>query len=61
VERVSDSCGYGVPILKFERDRTQLPAWAEKKGEEGLAEYKRRKNAESIDGIPTQLKTQPLP
>ena len=61
VERVSDSCGYGVPILEFKRDRPQLPAWAEKKGEEGLAEYKRRKNAESIDGIPTGLKTQPLP
>jgi hypothetical protein len=59
VDRITDSCGYGVPILKFERDRAQLPAWAEKKGEEGLEEYKRRKNAESIDGIPTHLSTRP--
>jgi Pyridoxamine 5'-phosphate oxidase len=61
VERVSDSCGFGVPVMKFERERTQLPAWAEKKGAEGLEDYKRRKNAESIDGIPTHLATRPLP
>ena len=33
-------------------DLSQLSAWAEKKGEEGLAEYQRRKNGESIDGLP---------
>ncbi len=52
VDRISDSCGFGVPQLRFEGERTQLPLWAEKKGEEGLKAYKRQKNAVSIDGIP---------
>lgn len=52
VERISDSCGFGVPLLRFEGERTQLPAWAEKKGEEGLETYKQQRNAVSIDGIP---------
>ena len=59
VERISDSCGFGVPILRFEKDRMQLAASAEKKGESGLAAYKRRKNAASIDGIPALRFTEP--
>ena len=52
VERVSDSCGYAVPRLKFERDRDQLDLWSERKGPDGIVEYQRTRNAESIDGIP---------
>ena len=52
LDRISDSCGYGVPLLRFESERPQLPAWAERKGVEGLATYKRNKNAASIDGLP---------
>jgi hypothetical protein len=51
VTRISDSCGYGVPLLEYEGERTQLPAWAERKGPEGLAEYKRQRNSASIDGL----------
>ena len=51
VERISDSCGYGVPRLEFRDDRTQLRLWAERKGEEGLERYQREKNAVSIDGL----------
>jgi hypothetical protein len=50
--RISDSCGYGVPLLKYEGERTQLRAWAQKKGPEGLKEYRERKNRYSIDGLP---------
>jgi hypothetical protein len=52
IERIADSCGYGVPRLRFESERTQLPAWAERKGEDGLREYQLTRNAESIDGLP---------
>ena len=52
VDRIADSCGYGVPRLRFEGERTQLPAWAERKGGDGLREYQRTKNAASIDGLP---------
>lgn len=50
--RVSDSCGFGVPILKFAQDRTQLPDWGRKKGAAGLEEYRAKKNRLSIDGLP---------
>jgi hypothetical protein len=49
--RIGDSCGYGVPLYQFAGDRTQLPAWAEKKGESELRTYQRDKNAHSIDGL----------
>lgn len=52
VDRISDSCGYGVPRLEFKEERAQLSLWAEKKGESGLETYKREKNSFSIDGIP---------
>jgi hypothetical protein len=52
VTRISDSCGFGVPLMKYEADRTQLWAWAEKKGPEGLKLYKQEKNRRSIDGLP---------
>lgn len=51
VERISDSCGYGVPLMSFERHRDNLDHFAETKGADGLGAYQARKNAESIDGL----------
>jgi hypothetical protein len=52
VERVSDSCGYGVPLYEFRGDRPQLIDWAERKGPQGIADYKAENNRRSIDGLP---------
>ena len=52
LERVSTSCGYGVPVLSYEGERNQLTTWAERRGPEGLVEYRQEKNAASIDGLP---------
>jgi hypothetical protein len=52
IHRISDSCGYAVPRFRFESERNQLGAWAERKGEEALASYQCEKNAVSIDGLP---------
>jgi predicted pyridoxine 5'-phosphate oxidase superfamily flavin-nucleotide-binding protein len=52
VTRVQDSCGYGVPLFKYEGERTQLQAWAKKRGAEGLKEYRAAKNRKSMDGLP---------
>ncbi|HVK10908.1 MAG TPA: pyridoxamine 5'-phosphate oxidase family protein [Gemmataceae bacterium] len=52
VERIADSCGYGVPRYEFAGDRSQLPEWADRKGAEGIREYQARKNRASIDGLP---------
>ena len=52
IDRVSDSCGYGVPLYRFEGERSQLDDWAARKGDEDLDRYKRENNATSIDGLP---------
>jgi hypothetical protein len=52
LDRVSTSCGYGVPLMEVVTDRDQLVAWAEKKGAEGLEAYRSDRNAASIDGLP---------
>ena len=51
VSKIADSCGYAVPLLRYEGERTQLTAWAHKLGPEGLKTYRRQKNGESIDHI----------
>ena len=52
VERVTTSCGYAVPLMDLVADRNRLQAWAEKKGDDGIAAYWVSKNHESIDGLP---------
>jgi predicted pyridoxine 5'-phosphate oxidase superfamily flavin-nucleotide-binding protein len=52
VERISDSCGYGVPLMSYQRERSQMDDWAERKGPEGIAEYQASRNAASVDGLP---------
>jgi Pyridoxamine 5'-phosphate oxidase len=52
VTRISDSCGFGVPLLKYEGERPDLPAWCRKRGTEGLKIYRQEKNRQSIDGLP---------
>ncbi len=51
-ERIADSCGYGVPVMQFEEHRTPPDEFAERRGPEGLATYRAKKNARSIDGLP---------
>jgi hypothetical protein len=52
VSRVSDSCGFGVPVCAEPAERPTLQRWAQNKGPEGLSAYRRLKNSRSIDGLP---------
>jgi Pyridoxamine 5'-phosphate oxidase len=56
VDRISDSCGYGVPLMSFEGLREHHELSAAKKirtlGEDGYASYVLDHNPESIDGLP---------
>ena len=56
VTRVADSCGYGVPLMRYEGERPHMAAWAAKKmrvgGPEALLDYQRAKNRRSIDDLP---------
>jgi hypothetical protein len=52
LERISDSCGFGVPLMTYDKDRTDLAKWAGRKSEEQLAKYRVKNNTQSIDGLP---------
>lgn len=52
VERVSDSCGFAVPVMELVAERDVLDLANARKGEEALATYRAEKNRVSIDGLP---------
>jgi len=55
VDSVQTACGFGVPLMTLEAQRsTMTDAWIAK-GEDGVAEYQKRENSVSIDGLPTGL------
>jgi hypothetical protein len=57
VARVSTSCGYGVPLMDFVAERENYPRSVGEKlrtmGDEGYVDFARRRNAQSIDGLPS--------
>lgn len=55
VTRVSDSCGYGVPLMTYVEDRRTLLNWAEKKSPDEIDAFRRKHNVASIDGGPGYL------
>jgi hypothetical protein len=58
VERISDSCGYGVPLYEYRRDRETYCKHANHMGPEGVREYQVKKNGYSLDGLPALEKGQ---
>ena len=53
VERIADSCGYGVPLLDYVADRDVLDLHQSKKPAEYYEdEYAVERNGASIDGLP---------
>jgi hypothetical protein len=56
VERIADSCGYGVPLMSYEGERPHAEAWASKKvrvgGPAAIRAYEEENNRVSIDGLP---------
>lgn len=55
IDLVQTSCGYGVPLFEFQRDRPALSNWADNKSETELKDYWELKNGSSIDGFPTGI------
>jgi hypothetical protein len=55
IDRVQTSCGYGVPLYKYQGERDQHHKWSEKIGPTGLEAYKQEHSMVSIDGLPTPL------
>ncbi|HET6866198.1 MAG TPA: pyridoxamine 5'-phosphate oxidase family protein [Solirubrobacteraceae bacterium] len=65
VDRIADSCGYGVPLMSHEGQREHMGLWAAKKlrvgGPDALLDYQREKNSVSIDGLPAVDLPLPVP
>ena len=55
IDLVQTSCGFGVPLMKYEGERNLLEPWATEKGKEGLFAYWEEKNVTSLDGHPTGI------
>src|SRR5690606_20367835 len=51
-ERIADSCGYAVPLMKVEGERDLLDRSAARKSAEQWREYRAKHNSKSIDGLP---------
>ena len=52
VDRIADSCGYGVPHMQLVEQRSRLTDWVDARSDEELAAYRIAKNRVSIDGLP---------
>jgi hypothetical protein len=52
VERIVDSCGYGVPLYEFKEDRESLANYYGNKTEQEIADYRQSRNTTSLDGLP---------
>ncbi len=50
--RISDSCGFAVPLMDFRSDRDVLDRVQERNDDDYYREYWRTRNASSIDGLP---------
>jgi hypothetical protein len=55
VDLVQTSCGFGVPFMDYNSERSMLDDWANQKGEDGIEQYWADKNTKSIDGFETQI------
>lgn len=52
VERVSDSCGFSVPLMDLREDRDVLDRSHQRRDDAYFETYWRERNARSIDGLP---------
>jgi len=52
LDRVSSTCGFGVPLMDFVADRERLEEAFAKRGPDALPDYWASKNAVSVDGLP---------
>ena len=57
VERVATSCGFGVPIMEVVGERDNYSQSVGKRlrtmGDDGYVDFARKRNAQSIDGLPS--------
>lgn len=55
LDLVQTSCGYAVPLMDFNEERTILKTWAKKQGKDKIRDYWKDRNATSLDGLDTGI------
>src|SRR5580698_3517729 len=55
IDRVSDSCGFSVPLFEFHAQQETPDRWASTKTPEELKAYRATKNRRSLDGLPALM------
>ena len=55
LELVLVSCGYAVPYYELKGERPTLTKWTENKGPDGIREYWKERNMESLNKKPTGI------
>ncbi|MEZ5569669.1 MAG: pyridoxamine 5'-phosphate oxidase family protein [Halioglobus sp.] len=55
LELVQTSCGYAVPFYELKGERPTLTKWADSRGPEGIREYWRENNRQSLDAKDTGI------
>ena len=56
VSRVQTSCGYGIPLMSYDKDRETLDKWTANQTDDEYAAYQQDKNLTSIDGLSAGMK-----
>lgn len=51
IDRVSDSCGWGVPLFEFKEECEQLQRWLNNEPYDELKEHRYKSNEKSVDGL----------
>lgn len=59
LDRIADSCGWGVPFYEFRGERDQLRRWVEARPRAEWAERRYTTNERSIDGLTGLVKPEP--
>ena len=52
VERIIDSCGFGVPLYDFRQERDSLANYYGAKSDDEISAYRTQRNSKSLDGLP---------
>ena len=55
IDLVQTSCGFGVPLMDFVKERSTLNDWAKEKSDNELEDYWKKKNTTSLDGHETDI------
>ena len=55
IDLVQSPCGFGSPLLEFQQDRDDMDKWLDTKDDQDIKDYWGRKNAVSMDGLPTHI------